>query len=299
MSVVKTQKPATGKKKKSFLDAFRPKGNQPVWKFALIWFLKISLFGLFLMSVLFVLVYIGTFGELPDAETLIKIKEPVATEVLSQDGKVLGRYYVENRSSVTFKNISPNVINALVSTEDARFYEHRGIDEWAVLRVFIKTIFMANHSSGGGSTLSQQIAKNIFGRDNWGPLTLPVSKIRESIVAYRLEKLYAKNEILTLYLNTVPFGENTFGIGTAAERYFSTTPSKLTVTQAATLVGLLKANNAYNPRLFPDRSLQRRNTVIRQMQKYNHLSEAEANRLCQQPLGLKYSYLVYNTGPAP
>ncbi len=299
MSAKKLQKPPAGKMKKSFMEAFRRKGNQPTWKFILIWALKLSLFGLFLMSVLFVLVYIGTFGELPNAETLIKIKEPVATEVISQDGKVLGRYYVENRSSVTFKNISPNVINALVSTEDARFYEHRGIDEWAVLRVFIKTIFMANKSSGGGSTLSQQIAKNIFGRDNWGPLTLPVSKIRESIIAYRLEKLYAKNEILTLYLNTVPFGENTFGIGTAAERYFSTTPSKLTVTQAATLVGLLKANNAYNPRLYPEKSLQRRNTVIRQMQKYNHLSEKEANRYCQEPLGLKYNYLVYNTGPAP
>jgi penicillin-binding protein 1A len=299
MSVIKPHKPASGKKKKSFMDAFRRKGNQSTLKFVLLWVLKLSIFGLFLMSVLFVLVYIGTFGELPDAETLIKIKEPVATEVISQDGKVLGRYYVENRSSVTFKNISPNVINALVSTEDARFYEHRGIDEWAVLRVFIKTIFMANRSSGGGSTLSQQIAKNIFGRDNWGPLTLPVSKIRESIIAYRLEKLYAKNEILTLYLNTVPFGENTFGIGTAAERYFSTTPAKLTVPQAATLVGLLKANNAYNPRLYPEKSLQRRNTVIRQLQKYNHLTEKEADHYCQEPLGLKYNYLVYNTGPAP
>ncbi len=299
MSAIKSKKPVTGRKKKSFADLFKKKGNQPTWKFVLIWALKLLLFGLFLMSVLFVLVYIGTFGELPNAETLIKIKEPVATEVISQDGKVLGRYYVENRSSVAFKNISPNVINALVSTEDARFYEHRGIDEWAVLRVFVKTIFLANRSSGGGSTLSQQIAKNIFGRDNWGPLTLPVSKIRESIIAYRLEKLYAKNEILTLYLNTVPFGENTFGIGTAAERYFSTTPAKLTVTQAATLVGLLKANNAYNPRIYPEKSLQRRNTVIRQMQKYNHLTDAEANRFCQEPLGLKYNYLVYNTGPAP
>jgi penicillin-binding protein 1A len=299
MSDIKSNKQVKGNKKRSFRDYFRRKGNQPAWKFLLLWGVKIGLFCFFLMSVLFILVYIGTFGELPDAETLMKIKEPVATEVLSQDGKVLGRYYVENRSSVTFKNISPNVINALISTEDARFYEHRGIDEWAVLRVFIKTIFMAHRSSGGGSTLSQQIAKNIFGRDNWGPLTLPVSKIRESIIAYRLEKLYSKNEILSLYLNTVPFGENTYGIGTAAERYFSTTPAKLTVPQAATLVGLLKANNAYNPRLYPERSLQRRNTVIHQMQKYNYLKEVDAMRYSQQPLGLKYSYLVYNTGPAP
>lgn len=299
MTAAKSKKPDAPKKKKSFWDAFRRKGNQSTWKFALLWILKIILFGIFLLSFLFVLVYIGTFGELPDAESLIKIKEPVASEVMSQDGKVLGRYYVENRSSVTFRNISPNVINALVSTEDARFYEHRGIDEWAVLRVFVKTIFLANPSSGGGSTLSQQIAKNIFGRENWGPLTLPVSKIRESIIAYRLEKLYGKNEILTLYLNTVPFGENTFGIGTASERYFSTIPSKLTVPQAATLVGLLKANNAYNPRLYPEKSLQRRNTVIRQMQKYKHLSPTEADKYCREPLGLKYNFLTYNTGPAP
>jgi penicillin-binding protein 1A len=299
MSVAKSKKPGAPKKKKSFWDAFRRKGNQSTWKFVLLWVLKIFLFGFFLLSFLFVLVYIGTFGELPDAETLIKIKEPVASEVMSQDGKVLGRYYVENRSSVTFKNISPNVINALVSTEDARFYEHRGIDEWAVLRVFVKTIFLANPSSGGGSTLSQQIAKNIFGRENWGPLTLPVSKIRESIIAYRLEKLYGKNEILTLYLNTVPFGENTFGIGTASERYFSTIPLRLTVPQAATLVGLLKANNAYNPRLYPEKSIQRRNTVIRQMQKYNHLTAVEADKYCKTPLGLKYNFLTYNTGPAP
>lgn len=298
MPVKKAEKPATPKKKKSFSNIFRKKGNQSTWKFVLLWIVKLALFGFFLLSFLFVLVYIGTFGELPDAETLIKIREPVASEVISQDGKVLGRYYVENRSSVAFKNISPNVINALISTEDARFYEHRGIDEWAVLRVFVKSIFLANRSSGGGSTLSQQIAKNIFGRENWGPLTLPVSKIRESIIAYRLEKLYSKNEILTLYLNTVPFGENTFGIGTAAERYFSTTPGKLTVPQAATLVGLLKANNSYNPRLYPEKSLQRRNTVIRQMQKYNHLKEAEADKFCKEPLGLKYNYLVYNTGPA-
>ncbi|MCE1197780.1 MAG: transglycosylase domain-containing protein [Marinilabiliales bacterium] len=299
MSVPKQKRTKATGIKKSLKDYFRPKGGQPIWKFILLWILKLGLFGLFLMSCLFVLVYAGTFGELPDAESLIKIKEPVASEVFSQDGKVLGRYYIENRSSVSLKSIAPSAVNALIATEDVRFYEHRGIDEWAVLRVFIKTIFMANPSSGGGSTLSQQIAKNVFGRDNWGPLTLPVSKIRESIIAYRLEKLYSKNDILNLYLNTVPFGENTYGIGTAAERYFSTTPAKLTVPQAATLIGLLKANNAYNPRINPERSLQRRNTVIRQMQKYNYLTEKEAARYVQEPLGLKYNYLVYNTGPAP
>ena len=127
-------------------------------------------------------------------------------------------------------------------------------------------------------------------------LTIPVSKIRESIIAYRLEKLYSKDEILTLYLNTVPFGENTFGIETAAERFFSVTPAKLTIPQAATLVGMLKANNYYNPRTNPERSLQRRNTVIHQMSKYKFITNEQAENLSREPLTLKYNYLVYNTG---
>ncbi len=273
------------------------KGHFPI-RTLIFWGIKLGLFGFFLLIILFALVYAGTFGQLPDSAALIKIKEPVASEVYSKDNKLLGRYYVENRSNVKFKEISPNVINALVATEDVRFYEHRGIDEWALLRVVVKTIFMVDRSAGGGSTLSQQVVKNIFGRKNYGPLTIPISKIRESIIAYRLEKLYSKEEILTLYLNTVPFGENTYGIETAAERFFSTTPAKLTVSQAATLVGLLKANNYYNPHKNPERSLQRRNVVISQMLKYKYITSQQAAKYMKEPLGLKYNYLVYNTGLA-
>jgi penicillin-binding protein 1A len=272
-------------------------GNNPTWSERILSLvLKLALFGLFLLITLFTLVYIGTFGQLPDSNTLLKIKEPVASEVYSKDNKLLGRFYIENRSNVKYKEISSNMINALIATEDSRFYEHRGIDEWALLRVVVKTIFMVDRSSGGGSTLSQQVVKNIFGRKNYGPLTVPISKIRESIIAYRLEKLYSKEEILTLYLNTVPFGENTFGIETAAERFFSVTPNKLTVPQAATLVGLLKANNYYNPRTNPERSIQRRNTVINQMLRNNYITPQQAANYSQEPLGLKYNYLVYNTG---
>lgn len=297
MSVKKIK--ASGKKKttRGFFSGLSSTSKQSWTKRVLIWGLKLVLLGVFLLLVLFGLVYVGTFGQLPDSNTLIKIKEPAASEVYSKDNKLLGRYYTENRSNVTFKEISPNMINALIATEDNRFYEHRGIDEWALVRVVVKTIFMVDRSSGGGSTLSQQIVKNIFGRKNYGPLTLPVSKIRESIIAYRLERLYSKEEILTLYLNTVPFGENTFGIELAAERFFSVRPDKLSVPQAATLVGMLKANNYYNPRTNPERSLQRRNIVISQMSKYKYITSDQAKSFISAPLGIKYNYLVYNTGP--
>jgi penicillin-binding protein 1A len=297
MSVKKNKESGKKKSSKGFFSGLSSDSKQLSVKRVLIWGLKLFLFGLFLFLTLFALVYIGTFGQLPDSNALIKIKEPVASEVYSKDNKLLGRYYIENRSNVTFREISPSLINALIATEDNRFYDHRGIDELALLRVVVKTLLLVDHSSGGGSTLSQQIVKNIFGRKNFGPLTIPVSKIRESIIAYRLEKLYSKEEILTLYLNTVPFGENTFGVELAAERFFSVRPNKLTVPQAATLVGMLKANNYYNPRMNPEHSIQRRNTVISQMAKYKYITPEQSKIYSSAPLGLKYNFLVYNTGP--
>lgn len=252
-----------------------------------------------LAFLLFLIVYIGFTGPVPSSEELQKIKNPVATEVYSNDGRLLGRYYVENRSNVSFDQISPNVINALIATEDSRFYHHRGIDEIALLRVFFKSVLLQDHSSGGGSTLSQQIAKNLFPRKSFGPLSMPINKLRESIIAYRLEKLYTKDEILALYLNTVPFAENTYGIGVASERFFNKPPAKLNVQEAATLIGMLKANNSYNPRKNPERSLERRNVVIDQMQKYSYLSDGEAKMYKAEPLDISYNLITYNEGPAP
>ena len=261
--------------------------------------LKAGIAVLMFGFLLFLIVYVGFTGPVPSSEELQKIKNPVSTEVYASDGRLLGRYYIENRSNVSFDKISPNVINALIATEDSRFYKHRGIDEIALLRVFLKSLLLQDHSSGGGSTLSQQIAKNLYPRKSFGPLTMPINKLRESIIAYRLEKLYSKEEILTLYLNTVPFAENTFGIGVASERFFNKPPAKLKVHEAATLVGMLKANNSYNPRKNPERSLDRRNVVIDQMEKYNYITSAEAKAYKAEPLGLTYNLITYSEGPAP
>ncbi len=270
-------------------------GRKRFWKISGYAFLLLLAFG----GLFFILVFLGILGPVPSKQKLHLINNPVATEVLSSDGKVLGRYYVENRSNVDFDEISPNLIHALIATEDARFYEHRGIDEIALMRVLVKSVLLQNSSAGGGSTLSQQIAKNLFPRVDYGPLSIAVNKLREAIIAYRLERIYTKQEILALYLNTVPFAENIYGIEVASERFFSKHPANLDVDEAAVLVGMLKANNYYNPRTHPERAKGRRNVVIDQMVKYDYISEKEAEKYKAEPLEIKYRVISYNQGPAP
>jgi len=266
-------------------------------------FLKLALQSIaifiFLASLFFILVFIGVFGPMPSKQQLQEINNPVASEVFSADGKVISRYYIENRSDASFDEISPNIINALIATEDSRFYEHRGIDEVALLRVFVKSLLLQNSSAGGGSTLSQQIAKNLYPRTDYGFFSLPVNKLREAIIAYRMERIYSKEEILTLYLNTVPFSENIFGIEVAAERFFSKSPKNLEIQEAAVLVGMLKANNYYNPHSNPDRAKERRNIVLDQMAKNDYITDKEAEKFKAMPLEIKYSVITYNQGPAP
>ena len=259
--------------------------------------LRIFLVFCILAFVYFMTVFLGFWGNVPSKKQLFDIKNPVASQVLSSDGQLLGRYYVENRSAVAFHEISLNVINALIATEDARFYKHSGIDKVAVLRVFFKTILMLDRSSGGGSTLSQQIAKNLFPRKS-GNIYIPSNKIREAIIASRLESIYSKEEILTLYLNTVPFAENVYGIEVAAERFYSKSPKNLSVDEAAVLIGMLKANNRYNPRLFPERSKERRDVVINLMAENEFITKEEAEIFKAKPLILNYRRISYNEGPA-
>ncbi|MCB0564010.1 MAG: transglycosylase domain-containing protein [Phaeodactylibacter sp.] len=241
----------------------------------------------------------GAFGKLPTEEDLAGVTHYVASEVFASDSTILGRYYFENRSNVRYKDVSPHFIHALVATEDARFFEHNGIDFRAWARVFFKTLLKRERSSGGGSTISQQLAKNIYPREDYGKYSLIINKIKEVFIAIRLEKLYHKEELLELYMNTVPFSENTFGIKVASQRFFNTSPARLTPSQSAVLVAMLKATTLYNPVTQPQKALERRNLVLGQMSKYGFLSQRLADSLVKEPISLNYFPITHNKGPAP
>lgn len=245
------------------------------------------------------LVLAGTFGKLPDNLALKQIQNPMATEVYTADGVLMGTYYIENRQFLEPSEITENLRNALIATEDVRFYSHKGIDSRSLLRVFFKTLLLRNKGSGGGSTLTQQLAKNLYPRGDFGLLTMPVNKIKEMITALRIEKVYTKDEILEMYLSTVSFGENTFGIKAASRRYFNRDPSELQLEESAVLVGMLKATRTYNPVNYPEKALERRNVVLGQMAKYDFLEPSGADSLQVLPLEVDYHPLPHNAGIAP
>ncbi|MGQ1947329.1 penicillin-binding protein 1A [Geofilum sp. OHC36d9] len=265
----------------------------------MLWAFKLLTLGISLLTLFICLVYIGLFGRLPDKQTLKNIRHETASAVYSSDDKLIGKYYIENRLTIDNKDICQHVKNALIATEDSRFFEHKGLDYISLGRVIIKTFLLGDFSQGGGSTISQQLAKNLYPRKDLGFLTLPVSKIKEIFIASRLEQVYNKDEILGLYLNTVPFGENIYGIEVAANRFFNKRSSKLTPPEAATLVGMLAANTAYNPRLNPERSKKRRDIVLQRMQQNGFLSDDEARLYRSQPIKTSYHRLDRTTGPAP
>ena len=232
---------------------------------------------LLLFSLLFLFIFsvgTGIFGKIPGKKELSEISNYTASNVYSADNYLLGRYYVENRTNSSLSDIPEFFLNALIATEDARFYKHHGVDTRSTARVLIKTILL-NRETGGGSTLTQQLAKNLYPRKNLGILTLPVAKVREIMIARRLEKVYTKSEILQLYLNTVPFGDNTYGIETASLVFFNKQTSRLLPQESAVLVGMLKGNTDYNPARNYDASLKRRNIVLTQMVRYEYLNESD------------------------
>lgn len=238
-------------------------------------------------------------SQTPSKNELASIKNAVASEVYSKDSVLLGRYYIQDRTEIKFQDISPHLIDALIATEDIRFYRHKGIDYRSLGRVLVKSILLQDESSGGGSTITQQLAKNLFPRKSYGIASMLINKLREAVIATRMERIYEKDEILALYLNTIPFADNTYGIQAAAKRFFSTTSDNLTLEEAGVLVGMLKATHYYNPRLFPDRARERRNVVISQMVRYNFIPAQQADSLRKKPLELRYQKTTFHEGLAP
>lgn len=286
------------------------KPKSPTWVSKVVKYLWIAFLAGFFGFILFVWMisinFLGLFGTLPDFKALENPDSEIASGLYSTDGVLLGTYYRENRSPVKYEDLSPNLVNALISTEDVRFNEHSGIDMKAMMRVFVKSILLGQ-DAGGGSTLSQQTAKNLFKTrrdENQGVLSsipglrMLIIKIKEWIVATQLEKAYTKNEILTLYLNTSEFGSNAYGIKTASETFFNKNPSELEVQEAAVLVGLFKAPSYYSPVYNPENSLRRRNTVLYQMVKNDQLSEERFDSLSAMPIELDYSVANQNKGLA-
>ena len=261
------------------------------WK----WIIGIIAFG----AILIFSIGLGLFGALPDLRALENPKSNQASEVISDDNVVLGTYYVQNRSNVRYDEISPNVINALIATEDIRFYNHSGID---FKRTFTIIFYNLIGKRQGASTITQQLALNMFSEEGRSRTFIKrlIQKSQELIVAVKLERQYTKEEILTMYLNTVDFGSyNTYGIKSAARTYFSTTPDKLKPEQASILIGMLKGPSFYNPHRNPERALLRRNTVLENMNNASYLSDEEVERLKKLPLGLVFNPTDHNEGSAP
>ena len=239
------------------------------------------------------------WGKIPSKEELSHFEYQRATQVFSSDSVLIGKYFLYDRQPIAFEEIPPNLIEALVSIEDERYYDHSGIDLTSLLRVGIKSVLLGDRSSGGGSTLTQQLAKNLYPRKDRQKSMLAVHKIKEMIMASRLEDSYSKNEILTHYLNTVSFGDNTFGIESASLKFFNKRTAKLKLEEAAVLVGMLKATYGYNPRVFPQKSFDRRNLVLQAMLNNGFLSPIKKDSLAAIPLLLDYKKYDYNAGLAP
>ena len=263
-------------------------------KFA-VWFWSIVGAGLVAIVLVFWMITKGWLGYLPPLDELQNPKNKFATEVISADMQLLGRYYRnENRVSVDYTDISPNMINALIATEDVRFYDHTGVDVKSLFRAVIML-----GKAGGGSTLTQQLAKQLWSPRANNIFERALQKPIEWVIATKLERLYSKEEILTMYLNQFDFLYNAVGIKSAAQVYFSTTPAELKMEEAAMLVGMCKNPSLYNPRRRPENALNRRNTVLNQMCKYEYITTQVCDSLKALPIELKYQSVDHKQGIAP
>src|SRR5690606_32604254 len=242
--------------------------------------------GLILLVIFFFLLASwGVFGSLPDETSLENPEKNLATEIISSDGKTIGKFYKENRTPVSFDSLPDHLVNALIATEDARFYDHSGIDGRGTLRAFA---FLGTR--GGASTISQQLAKLFFtDQTASNKLERGIQKIKEWIIATRLERRYTKEEIITMYFNEYDFLNQAVGIESAANIYFDKPPAQLTTAEAAMLVGMFKNSSLFNPNRRPEMVRDRRNVVLAQMEKYGYISENVMDSLQALPLNLKFT----------
>lgn len=265
--------------------------------------LLLAAFGLgsVLLILIFVLVYNGVIGYMPPVEELRNPQDKFATAIYTADGVEMGRYFRNsgNRVYADLDEVSPNVVNALIATEDARFMDHSGIDLRAVTRAVVKTIILRQKNSGGGSTLTQQLAKQLYTPPSDGLLSRAMQKPIEWMIAVKLERFYSKDEILKMYLNQFDFLYNAVGIKSAAQVYFNKDAADLTVEEAATLVGMVKNPSYYNPVRHNERTRERRNIVLEQMYKADMLSEEELDSLQALPLTLNFRRVDHKDGLAP
>lgn len=282
MQVKSNKKPAKGKE-----------GSKAV---RVLW----SIFGIGILCIIlfFFCVAKGLFGTMPSFEELENPQTNLATEIISCDGKVLGTYYVENRSNVYYSDLSPYLPQALISIEDERFESHSGIDGKSLFRVAFGVL--TGKKRGGGSTITQQLAKNLFPRgENLSTVRLVIRKFQEWITATKLEYNYSKDEIIAMYLNTVAFGHNAYGIRSAAKTFFDKTPKQLTIEESALMAGVVNAPTRYSPVRNPENALTRRNLVLKSMVKNGYLEEAQYDSISQIPIDMShFGVMDHNTGQA-
>ncbi len=258
-------------------------------------FWKVIIYGLLTFVLLISSVGFGLFGELPSFRDLENPKSNLATEVISSDGNILGTYFIQNRSNAKYKDLSPNLVNALIATEDVRFYKHSGVD---LKGTFAIIFYSAIGKKRGSSTITQQLAKNLFPRKKQNIFNIGIIKLKEWLTAIKIERNYTKEEIITMYFNTVDFGSNSYGIKAAAKTYFSKTPDKLSIDESALLVGILKGTTVFSPIKNPERAIKRRNVVLEQMEKYGFISEAQLTENTSKELNLQFQSPDHNQGLA-
>jgi len=270
-------------------DSKKPKNwVRLFWKY---YFISAGIFLLFILMLNF-----GWIGDMPDLNDIENPTASLASQVYAQDGTPMGKFYLEDRISVKYRDISPYLLQALVATEDKRFYDHYGVDGEGLIRA---VAFLG--SQGGASTITMQTAKNLF-TDNWSTknkILRVIQKIKESIIAIKLERNFTKQEIITLYLNTVPFSENVFGVSNASRTFFQKEPDRLTVEEAALLIGMINAPTKYNPNRNPKLALERRNLVLNRMAGQKYISQDQANELRNLPIATNFKKLDQNNGLGP